>query len=100
MQRLGKNKSSYLGETIDIERVLVEIHDTALANGWQAEAFFDSGRIRLFAYQRPVDLPRKRLYLSSGIHGDEPAGPLALLEALKENKWPEDVTVWLCPCVN
>ena len=27
-------------------------------------------------------------------------GPLAVLELLKENLWPANVDVWLCPCLN
>ncbi len=42
----------------------------------------------------------KRVYLSTGIHGDEPAGPLAVRRLLQENRWPEDLGLWLCPCLN
>ncbi len=42
----------------------------------------------------------KRVYLSSGIHGDEPAGPLAVRRLLQENRWPENLALWLCPCLN
>ncbi|MGB1129558.1 MAG: M14 family metallopeptidase [Haloferula sp.] len=39
-------------------------------------------------------------YLSSGIHGDEPAGPLAALELLKDGFF-EDGTAWsICPAIN
>lgn len=41
----------------------------------------------------------KRLYLSTGIHGDEPAGPLAAARLLQENDWP-DADLWLLPCLN
>jgi hypothetical protein len=54
----------------------------------------------LRAYHRRTAASRKRLYLSTGIHGDEPSGPLAVLQLLQENRWPEDVDLWLCPCLN
>ncbi len=39
-------------------------------------------------------------YLSAGIHGDEPAGPLAALELLKSGTF-DDGRAWsLCPAVN
>lgn len=38
-------------------------------------------------------------YLSAGIHGDEPAGPLALLELLREDTWPTG-NYWVVPCLN
>ena len=43
---------------------------------------------------------RKRIYLSAGIHGDEPAGPLAVRELMRKKCWRKDVDVWLCPCLN
>jgi len=43
---------------------------------------------------------RPRIYLSAGIHGDEPASPLAALRLLQENRWPENVDLWFCPCLN
>ena len=33
----------------------------------------------------------KRVYISTGIHGDEPAGPLAGVQLIQENKWPENL---------
>jgi len=44
--------------------------------------------------------PLPKLYLSAGIHGDEPAGPLALLELLAEGFF-DDRAHWLvCPVLN
>lgn len=42
---------------------------------------------------------RTTIYLSTGIHGDEPAGPLALLDWLK-NPLPTDVNWLICPLLN
>jgi len=44
--------------------------------------------------------PSTKIYLSTGIHGDEPAGPLAALRLLQENQWPANVELWFCPCLN
>jgi predicted deacylase len=52
------------------------------------------------ALRRPVPSPRRRVYISTGIHGDEPAGPLAALQLVRENPWPGDAALWLCPCLN
>src|SRR6185437_11717106 len=41
-----------------------------------------------------------RVYISTGIHGDEPAGPLAALRLLRENQWPPNLDLWFCPCLN
>ena len=99
MERLGKNQGRYHGETIDIDHVQREAHRLALASGWEAETFFSTDQIGLRGYRRNSPEAQKNLYLSTGIHGDEPAGPLAILQLLAENRWPE-ANLWLVPCVN
>jgi protein MpaA len=100
MQRLGKNQGRYQGEPIDIEKVLREIHRLAITSGWEAEMFYSAGEVSLYGYKRAVSQPRLNLYISSGIHGDEPSGPLAILQLLEENQWPGGIQIWLSPCLN
>lgn len=102
MQRLGKNLGKYLGETIDIRVVLDEARSAAEKYGWNREVFHQAGDFELAGLYRPCRnvSGRRRIYISSGIHGDEPAGPLAALKLLEENRWPDDVEAWLCPCLN
>jgi predicted deacylase len=95
---LGKNHGGYRGETIDIRRVIREMERAALANHWSRDAV--AWPVEFIAYRRPSPSPRRRVYLSAGIHGDEPAGPLAMLRLLEENQWPEDASLWVCPCLN
>jgi predicted deacylase len=42
----------------------------------------------------------KHIYLSSGIHGDEPAGPLTLCQLLKENSLPRHHHYTIFPVLN
>ncbi|HWD93638.1 MAG TPA: M14 family metallocarboxypeptidase [Verrucomicrobiae bacterium] len=115
MQRLGKNVGRYFGDTIDIQQILRDMEAAAKVHGWTSETFFETHELKLFALTKSTrnpkpetrnsncDLPSpisKRIYLSAGIHGDEPAGPLAALQLLRENKWPENVELWFCPCLN
>ena len=100
MQRLGKNVGKYFGEGIDIQRVLDEMESAAEAHGWQSEVFLKTDSHRLLAFTRQVPQADKRVYISTGIHGDEPAGPLAVLQMLQENRWPANADIWLCPCLN
>ncbi len=100
MQRLGKNLGKYLGEGIDIQRVLAEIEKAADAHGWKTENFLATDHYRLLGLTRTVPHAKRRVYISAGIHGDEPAGPLAVLQLIQENRWPAHVDVWLCPCLN
>ena len=103
VQRLGKNLGGYFGETIDIRAVLKDIADAAQAHGWTSEVFSEVGGFKLTALHRAPARPNQslfRVYISTGIHGDEPAGPLAALRLLRENRWPISAEIFLVPCLN
>jgi murein peptide amidase A len=100
MRRLGKNIGKYLGEGIDIKRVLAEVEKAAADHGWTTEAFLKANSLKLLDLTRSAPHATKRIYISTGIHGDEPAGPLAMLQLLQENRWPAHADLWLCPCLN
>ena len=106
MQRLGKNVGRYLGDTIDIPQILRDIENAALKNGWASQTFHESNSLELFALTRfaadngNFEKSPKSIYMSAGIHGDEPAGPLAALQLIQENRWPENLDLWFCPCLN
>lgn len=101
-ERLGKNRGGYFGETIEIQSVLNNITATAQQHGWTSEIFFETSDCQLVALHRASLTTHRasRVYISTGIHGDEPAGPLAALQLLQENKWPDNLDLWLCPCLN
>ena len=105
VQKLGKNLGSYFGETIDIHNVLREVKTAAQTHGWISEIFHEAGEFEWLAFHRPARStanaqPPTRLYISAGIHGDEPAAPLAALKLLQENNWPDDVEIFFLPCLN
>jgi murein tripeptide amidase MpaA len=102
VQRLGKNVGGYHGETIDVPKVLHQIEQAVAGKNWAAEVLplTSSPDLKFLAYRRKVDSSRLNIYLSTGIHGDEPAGPLAALQLLQEDRWPADASIWLCPMLN
>ena len=100
VRRLGKNKGGYFGEGIDIDAVLAEQRECARAQGWELGTLAVAETLGLPVFHRPVSHPTRRIYISTGIHGDEPAGPLAVRELLKDNSWPNETEVWLFPCLN
>ncbi len=105
VQKLGKNLGSYFGETIDIRAVLREVEAAAQAHGWTSEIFHEHGDFKWHAlHRKPLSTlnsqPLTRIYISAGIHGDEPAGPLAALRLLQENNWPPGAEIILLPCLN
>jgi murein peptide amidase A len=99
-QRLGKNSASYQGETIDIAKLLKDVEELALTHGWQLVPLEVGLERPLPAFQKIVRNPRKHLYISSGVHGDEPAGPLAVLRLFEENDWPNEASLFVIPCFN
>jgi len=102
MQKLGKNHGGYHGETIDIRAVLCDVKIAAQKFGWTSEFFYKIGDLDLVALSKKSHIPHStsRIYISTGIHGDEPAGPLAALKLLQENHWPDNAEIFLLPCLN
>ncbi len=107
MQRLGLNKTGYAGQTIDIQAVLRDDLQAARKHGWSLERLPVSRNFRLLAFHRCPGTLRpargardRKVYLSTGIHGDEPAGPLAMRQLLQEDLWPANAELWICPCLN
>ena len=100
MQRLGKNHGGYHGERILLASVLRDIDEAAQRHGWTGETLSTATGVEFQTWWRSPAAPTRRLYFSAGIHGDEPAGPLAMRQLLQENAFPTDVGVWLCPCLN
>lgn len=105
MERLGKNHGGYHGETIDVRAVLRKIEIAAEQHGWNWEIFHQTPEFKFLALHRQShsncnSQPWTRIYLSAGIHGDEPAGPLAAVRLLQQDHWPSNVELWFCPCLN
>ena len=105
MEKLGKNQGGYHGETIDVRAALGHIETAARRHGWSVEVIGQQGEFSLLALHRPPPSTRTphsafRIYLSTGIHGDEPAGPQAALRLLQDNRWPAHAELWFCPCLN
>jgi hypothetical protein len=103
VQRLGKNLNGYLGETLDIQAVLADCTLAARRDGWSIEEIPAPPKPNLLAFTRSATSEAKdpkRIYISTGIHGDEPAGPLAVRQLLQENQWPEHLSISILPCLN
>ena len=100
MQRLGKNHGGYFGENLEIHAALKDLKAAAESAGWSQELIYLAGNLEIFALRKRGAPGARRIYISAGIHGDEPAGPLALLEMIRANDWPAGLEFWMCPCLN
>lgn len=72
----------------------------AQSAGFESEQFGRIGDHPLLAYRRAAAPGAPRLYLSAGIHGDEPAPPWALLRLLEDGAFGDRASWYLCPLLN
>lgn len=106
MKWSGLNKSilGYGGARIDIDAYYDRIRDIENAeNQWKVEykpSSSDHYSIPLITNRSPEHKFSNPIYLSSGIHGDEPAGPLALLGLLEKNFFLPSVLWTIFPILN
>jgi murein peptide amidase A len=70
------------------------------AAGFRVERFGEISGYPLLALTKRSAGLRPRIYLSAGIHGDEPAPPLALLEMIEAGVFDQRATWFLCPLLN
>ncbi len=94
--------------TFDVEAFLDRLKAVAKRALFSVEPFGMIGGFPLIALCRegqtpdhlPLEHPTARIYLSAGIHGDEPAGSLALLRLLRERWFSPDISWHLIPLLN
>jgi protein MpaA len=73
---------------------------TAATAGFRVERFGEIGGFPLLALTKRTAGPRPRVYLSAGIHGDEPAPPQALLEMILAGVFDARAVWFICPLLN
>lgn len=103
MKRLGRNHGGYRGEPLQVPEVLEQARNAAHRRGWQLASLAATPTVDLPVFTRAPRQPADwapRIYLSTGIHGDEPAGPLAITRLLEQDPFPAHAWLWCCPCLN
>jgi hypothetical protein len=100
VERLALNRGGYHGEKIDFPRIESAILETAGERGWNIDVRSSEPVARSLHFLSRGEGTGRRLYVSAGMHGDEPASLLAILRLLRENLWPSDVPISLAPCLN
>lgn len=68
--------------------------------GFRVEPYGEIAGCPLVALTKRTAGPRPRIYLSAGIHGDEPAAPLTLLEMLDAGRFDARANWLICPLLN
>jgi protein MpaA len=85
---------------IDPTAFTVRIEAAARAQGFRIETFGEIAGVPLLALTKRTPGPRPRIYLSAGLHGDEPAPPLALLDLIERGVFDARANWFLCPLLN
>jgi hypothetical protein len=85
----------------DVPGFLTRCDAAARRAGFAREVFGEIEGHPLVAYSRAATSARRRhVYVSTGMHGDEPAPPWALLEFLEHNRFDRESSWTLCPVLN
>lgn len=77
---------------------LSEFTHSAGRHGFRGESIMESRDGPLLAWSRGGS--QTKVYLSAGMHGDEPAGPLAILRLMDEGFFKPGIEWLLCPALN
>lgn len=77
---------------------LDDFGELAAGCGFKSEVILETEDGPVTAWEREGCGPL--VYLSAGIHGDEPAGPLAALELMRAGAFIEDIHWLICPALN
>lgn len=84
----------------DPPTLVTRFESAGRAAGFRPERFGEHAGTPLLALTKRTPGPRPRIYLSAGIHGDEPAPPLALLALLEAGIFDARAVWFLCPLLN
>lgn len=85
---------------LDPVRLTADFAAAATAAGFSSTRYGEISGHALLAYTKRTVGPRPRIYLSSGVHGDEPAPPHALLSLMRHNFFDARCTWFVCPLIN
>ncbi|MDB6164893.1 MAG: Succinylglutamate desuccinylase / Aspartoacylase family protein [Lacunisphaera sp.] len=100
---LSKNPLSFsMSESLPLDPAEFTPRFDAAARraGFRPERFGEVHGHPLLAYTKRTPGRRPRIYLSAGIHGDEPAPPQALLRLIGEGFFDDRCTWFICPLLN
>lgn len=85
---------------VNADQLREDLVTAAEGCGFIVHEYGRAGETPLIALIRTASEGADRVYLSAGIHGDEPAGPFALLELLRRDALPQDRNYLICPLMN
>jgi hypothetical protein len=81
-------------------QLVTRFESVGRANGFRVECYGDITGCPLIALSKRTRGSRPKFYISAGIHGDEPAPPLALLEMMERGTFDSRANWLICPMLN
>ena len=91
---------SHLLVHMNVEALSERIKEAANLAGFNLSYYGEIDGIGLPVLERRCSDDAPEIYISSGVHGDEPAPPMAVLEMLKLKGFPESANYTLFPLIN
>lgn len=92
--------SSVKAAPVDPAALAARFEKAGAKAGFRYGTFGEIGGCPLVWLTKRTAGERPRIYLSAGIHGDEPAAPLALLSLIESGDLDGRATWFLCPLLN
>lgn len=84
----------------DPGKYLQRLQRLAHDQGFSVETIGAAEPVPILAFLRPGPGNNGTVYLSAGIHGDEPAGSLAILKLMEEKRLTDEIGWHICPILN
>jgi len=85
---------------MNVETYLKRLKDAAKRAGFTISYYGKVSDLALPVLERHSGENRPEVYISSGVHGDEPAAPMAVLELLRKGLLPDAANYTIFPIVN
>lgn len=85
---------------MNVRELINECDAALLAGGASRELLCEVGGFPIYGYSLLREESERTVYLSAGVHGDEPAGPLALLSLMKNGLLDSPCSWYICPLLN
>ena len=85
---------------MNLEAYTERLKEAAKQGGFTCSSYGTSGDIELPVLERHSHDNAPQIYISAGVHGDEPAPPMAILELLRRKAFPLQANLTLFPLIN
>lgn len=86
---------------LDPEKLHNDILELAGKNSFSVETIYNGKPTPIIALKKKATITNApHVYISAGIHGDEPAGPLVIEKLLRENYFGNEINWYLIPMLN